>query len=329
MNQAWRQPGSSFKPFVYSAALERGFSPATVINDAPLLIGAAETGSGDWQPQNDEGEFDGPITMRTALAKSKNVAAVRILRAIGPQYVQDYIGRFGFDRAKNPAHLAMALGTGAVTPFQMAGAYAVFANGGYQINPYLIAKIVDADGRVIFEAKPIQAGQESARVIDVRNAYIMDSMLRTVAHSGTGAMAGKQLERTDVAGKTGTTSNAVDGWFAGYAANIVGVAWMGYDEPKSLGGREFGATLALPIWINYMKNALKGKPEANRVTPSGLSLVNDDWMYNEYADHGGISSLGLDESNELSAAAAGNSPIHPGSPEQVKQRVLDLFGVKK
>jgi penicillin-binding protein 1A len=223
----------------------------------------------------------------------------------------------------------MALGTGAVTPLQLGEAYAVFANGGYRINPYLIAKIVDAGGKVIFEAKPIQAGQESARVIDLRNAYIMDTMLRTVAHSGTGAMAGKQLERIDVAGKTGTTSDAVDGWFAGYAANIVGVAWMGYDEPKSLGSREFGATLALPIWINYMRDALKGKPEANRVTPPGVSLIDDDWMYNEYADHGGISSLGFDESNEFPAAAAENSPIHPASPEQVKQRVLNLFGVKK
>jgi penicillin-binding protein 1A len=324
-NQAWRQPGSSFKPFVYSAALERGFSPATVINDAPLLISAKETGSTDWQPHNDEGEFDGPVTMRTALAKSKNVVSVRILRAIGPQYVHEYVDRFGFDAAKIPAHLSMALGTGSVTPFQMARAYAVFANGGYRINPYLIAKVVDVNGKALFEATPDAPQQEGARVIDTRNAFIMDTMLKTVARFGTGHMASVQLGRTDIAGKTGTTSDSVDGWFAGYGANIVSVAWMGYDDPKSLGSHEFGATLALPIWIDYMKVALKGKPEVHRPAPPGVILVDNDWMYSEFAEHGAISTLGFDEPAMPSDNLKQNIPSPPVNPAQEKARILDLF----
>lgn len=325
VNQAWRQPGSSFKPFVYSAALERGFSPATVINDAPLFISAKETGSEAWEPHNDEGEFDGPVTMRTALAKSKNVVSVRILRAIGPQYVHEYVDRFGFDARKIPAHLSMALGTGLVTPFEMVNAYAVFANGGYRVNPYLVTKITDGNGKTLFEAPPVAPPDESTRVIDVRNAFIMDTMLKTVVRFGTGHMASVQLPRTDIAGKTGTTSDAVDGWFAGYGANIVGIAWMGYDDPRSLGSREFGATLALPVWIDYMKVALDGKPELHRSAPAGVSLVNDDWIYNEFAEHGAVTSLGFD------APAASPSDVNqtiaapPSSPAQEKARILDLF----
>ncbi|HEY8100664.1 MAG TPA: penicillin-binding protein 1A [Burkholderiaceae bacterium] len=324
-NQAWRQPGSSFKPFVYSAALERGFSPATVINDAPLFISAKETGSTDWEPHNDEGEFDGPVTMRTALAKSKNVVSVRILRAIGPEYVHEYVDRFGFDAAKIPAHLSMALGTGLVTPFQMARAYAVFANGGYRINPYLIAKVVDANGKALFEATPDTPGQENARVIDPRNAFIMDTMLKTVARFGTGHMASAQLGRTDIAGKTGTTSDAVDGWFAGYGANIVSVAWMGYDDPRSLGSREFGATLALPIWIDYMKVALQGKSEVHRPAPAGVIMADNDWIYSEFAEHGAISSLGFDEATVPTDDLKQNIPTPPANPAQEKARILDLF----
>jgi penicillin-binding protein 1A len=324
VNQAWRQPGSSFKPFVYSAALEKGFSPATVINDAPLFISAKETGSTDWEPHNDEGEFDGPVTMRTALAKSKNVVSVRILRAIGAQYVHEYVDRFGFDADKIPAHLSMALGTGLVTPFQEARAYAVFANGGYRINPYLIGKVTDASGKTLFEATPDAAPQESARVIDVRNAFIMDTMLKTVARFGTGHMASVQIPRVDIAGKTGTTSDAVDGWFAGYGDHIVTVAWMGYDVPRSLGSREFGATLALPIWIDYMKVALNGKPEVHRDAPPGVSLINNDWIYSEFTEHGAVTSLGFDEPATPTTGAP-QTISAPASPEQEKARILDLF----
>ncbi|MDB5916601.1 MAG: penicillin-binding protein, partial [Massilia sp.] len=250
VTQAWRQPGSALKPFLYSSSLEKGYSPATLILDAPLDMPGEDAGR-TWSPQNDDGVFDGPITMRRALAQSKNVASVRLLRAVSVPYVHDYLGKFGFDIARHPNNLTMALGTGAVTPLQMAGAYAVFANGGFAVQPYLISRIEDARGVVIAETKPPAVGLEANRVLDGRNAFVTDSMLRDVTRYGTGADATKKLARGDIAGKTGTTSDAIDGWFAGYGANLVGVAWMGYDEPKSLGGREFGATLAMPIWIDY------------------------------------------------------------------------------
>lgn len=296
VTQAWRQPGSSFKPFIYSAALEKGFFPATIINDAPLSLDAADGSgsSGGWEPHNDDGSYDGPLSMRYALAHSKNVVSVRILQAITPQYALSYLPRFGFDAAKHPANLTLALGTGAVTPMQMAAAYAVFANGGYRVGSYLIQKVVDAQGIVVSEAAPIAAGQESARVIDARNAFVMDSMMRDVVRSGTGAIAGQRLPRGDLAGKTGTTSDAIDGWFAGYGGDLVAVAWMGYDDPKSLGGREFGATVALPIWIQYMREALKGKPEFKLAVPPGLAQAEGDWMYQEFTAAGAIRSLGVE-----------------------------------
>ena len=308
VTQAWRQPGSAFKPFVYSAALERGFSPATLINDAPLELTGGETGGPAWAPQNDDGKFDGPITMRYALAQSKNVASVRILRAITVPYAHGYIARFGFDPAKQPSNLTMALGTGAVTPLQMAGAYALFANGGYQVQPYLIARVTDARGAVLSEAKPAAPFQESARVLDSRNAYVIDSMLREVTRSGTGAAATLRLGRADIAGKTGTTSDAMDGWFAGYGGGIVGVAWMGYDDPKSLGGREFGATLALPIWIDYMHTALSRRGPVERPLPAGLSQVDGDWMYDEFAADGAVRTLGMEGVAPGDAAPAPQAP---------------------
>ena len=312
VTQAWRQPGSSFKPFIYSAALEKGFFPATVINDAPLSLDAAD-GSGSsagWEPHNDDGSYDGPLSMRYALAHSKNVVSVRILQAITPQYALGYLPRFGFDAAKHPANLTLALGTGTVTPMQMAAAYAVFANGGYRVGSYLIQKVVDAQGTVVSEAAPIAAGQESARVIDARNAFVMDSMMRDVVRSGTGAIAGQRLPRGDLAGKTGTTSDAVDGWFAGYGGDVVAVAWMGYDDPKSLGGREFGATVALPIWIQYMRAALKGKPESRLAVPAGLAQAEGDWMYHEFTDGAAIRSLGV-EREPGERDPNGNEPALP------------------
>ncbi len=291
VTSAWRQPGSSIKPFVYSAALEKGYSPATLVNDAPISLPGGENGQA-WEPQNDDG-YDGPISLRRALARSKNIVAVRLLRAISPQYGRDYLQRFGFDPAKHPANLTMTLGSGSVTPLQMAGAYAIFANGGYKVAPHLIQKVTDARGNVLRETPPPPVRQDEQRVIDSRNAFIMDSMLREVAHSGTGALAGARLGRPDVAGKTGTTSDAFDGWFAGYAGNVVAVAWMGFDQPKSLGGREFGATLALPIWIDYMRQALAGKPLSERTPPAGVSFVDGDWMYDEFNGEAGIKTLDI------------------------------------
>jgi penicillin-binding protein 1A len=307
VTQAWRQPGSSIKPFVYSASLERGFSPLTIINDVPLNLSGAETGNEAWSPKNDDGKFDGPITMRTALSESKNVASVRILRAITVPYAHSYLGKFGFDLAKHPKNLTMALGTGSVTPAQLAGAYSVFANGGYSVEPYLIAKIVDGDGKIISEVKPRTTLPDEARVIDPRNAFVTDSLMRQVTRTGTGAAAAR-LGRSDIAGKTGTSSDAVDGWFAGYGGGIVAVSWMGYDDSRSLGGKEFGSSVALPIWIDYMRVALQGRPPHERPVPAGLTQVDGEWLYDEFT--GDAARPPLDMDNE----PAGAENVIPGAP---------------
>ena len=271
--QAWRQPGSSFKPFLYSAALEKGYTPATIINDAPIFIEASKTGSGDaWEPKNYDGKYDGPMRLRQALAKSKNMVSIRILQGIGPSYVQDYITRFGLDPKMHPAYLSMALGAGSVTPLQMASAYAVFANGGYRIKPYYIQKVVDGRGKVVMEAKPDVAGKNAERVIDSRNAFIMGTLMRDVVKYGTAAKA-MSLGRQDLAGKTGTTNDHVDAWFCGFQPTLVAVAWIGFDSPKDLGNGETGAQAALPIWIGYMGKVLKGVPEAKFAAPEGVITV--------------------------------------------------------
>ena len=275
VTQAWRQPGSSFKPFIYSASLEKGFTPATVINDAPVVVDASLTGGLVWEPRNYDGKYEGPMRLRTALVKSKNMVSIRILQSIGTQYAQDYVRRFGFDGDRHPPYLTLALGAGSVTPWQMARAYAVFANGGYRIDPYLIDRIVDDRGNLLAEAQPAKAGDESLRVIDARNAFIVDSMLQDVVRSGTGARAAS-LGRKDLAGKTGTTNDYVDAWFAGYQQELVGVAWIGFDQPKKLGTNETGALAALPIWMGYMGHGLKGLPEVLPGAPPGVISVKID-----------------------------------------------------
>jgi penicillin-binding protein 1A len=279
VTQAWRQPGSSFKPFIYSASLEKGFTPATVINDAPVVVDAAMTGGQIWEPKNYDGKYEGPMRMPSALAKSKNMVSIRILQAIGTQYAQDYITRFGFDAERHPPYLTLALGAGSVTPWQMARAYSVFATAGYRIEPYIVQKVVDDRGNVLAEAQPAQAGDESLRVIDVRNAFIMDSMMHDVIRYGTGARA-MALGRFDLAGKTGTTNDYVDAWFAGYHPTLCAVAWMGFDQPKKLGTNETGSVAALPIWMDYMSKALVGAPVMVMNAPEGVvSLrVNDNGL---------------------------------------------------
>jgi penicillin-binding protein 1A len=274
VTQAWRQPGSSFKPFIYSAALEKGFTPATIIEDSPILVPASETGNTDWEPKNYDGKYEGPMTLRTALTKSKNMVSIRILQAITPQYAQDYASRFGFDPAKNPPYLTLALGAGAVTPWQSLAAYAVFANGGYKIQPHLVREIRDENNTVLASFENAEAGDETLRVIDARNAYIMDSLLRDVTIRGTAARAAAALKRHDLAGKTGTTNDYIDAWFAGYQQQIVGIAWIGFDQPKRLGNGETGGSAALPIWIDYMAKALKGIPESIAPPPEGLVGVS-------------------------------------------------------
>ena len=309
VTQAWRQPGSAMKPFIYAAALERGYSPATLILDEPLTMPGENAGA-NWSPKNDDGKYDGQVTMRAALAHSKNVPAVRLLRAVGTGYAHDFLGKFGFTLDKHPRNLTLALGTGAVTPLQLAGAYAVFSNGGFQVKPYLISMVKDASGRVIAESKPAPTLDEQARVLDRRNAFIVDSMLRDVTRYGTGAAASKRLARLDIAGKTGTTSDAFDGWFAGYGANVVGVAWMGYDEPKSLGGREFGATLAMPIWIDYMRVALNKVPVEERAVPDGVVREGADVIYGERVGNTEFNTIDIDPLPALQ-----NEPATEPEPE--------------
>jgi penicillin-binding protein 1A len=273
ISQAWRQPGSSFKPFIYSAALEKGFTPATVINDAPLIFDAQQTGNEPWEPKNYDGTFEGPMRMRQGLIKSKNLISIRILQSITPQYAKDYISQFGFDTTKYPAYLTMALGAGSVTPMQMLAGYSVFANGGFLVSPYFIQRIEDAQGNVISKASPEVAGVSAKQVIDVRNAYTMVSMLQDVVKHGTGIRA-MQLGRQDLAGKTGTTNDSIDAWFCGFHPTVVGIAWMGYDQPRSLGDRETGGGAALPIWMSYMEKALKNVPEAVYTMPDNMVAVH-------------------------------------------------------
>ena len=279
VTQAWRQPGSGFKPFIYSAALEKGFTPATVINDAPVVVDASLTGGQVWEPKNYDGKYEGPMRMRTALAKSKNMVSIRILQAISPQFAQDYISRFGFDADKHPPYLTMALGAGSVTAWQMARGYAVFATGGYRTEPYIIARIVDDRGNLLARAQPAHAGDESIRVIDARNAFTIDNMMHDVVRYGTAARA-MSLGRHDLAGKTGTTNDYVDAWFNGYQPTLVSIAWVGFDQPKKLGSSETGSVTALPIWMNYMSKALKGTPESFMTVPEGVTVarVNDSGL---------------------------------------------------
>ena len=290
VTQAWRQPGSSFKPFIYSASLERGLSPATIINDAPISFDAGQTGGQAWEPKNYDSKYDGPMTMRRGLQQSKNMISIRILNKIGARYGQEYAARFGFDPERNPAYLTLALGAGATNPLQMAGAYAVFANGGYRVSPYLISKVTDSDGKVLSEARPARAGDEANRVIDARNAFLMDSMLKDVVRHGTANKA-MALKRTDLAGKTGTTNDSIDAWFAGYQPKLVGIAWMGYDKPRNLGARETGGGLALPIWIGYMQKALKDQPMVEREVPAGLVQFGAEYYYAETPPGRGVEAL--------------------------------------
>jgi penicillin-binding protein 1A len=325
VTQAWRQPGSSFKPFIYSASLEKGLGPATVINDAPLFFSAAETGGQAWEPKNYGGGFDGPMTMRTALQKSKNLVSIRILNQIGTKYAQQYITRFGFDADRHPAYLPMALGAGLVTPLQMAGAFSVFANGGYRINPYLIAEVTDQRGIIVAHAQPLVAEQSAPHAIEPRNAYVMNSLLQSVAQRGTGAKS-NVLKRTDLGGKTGTTNDSRDAWFAGYQHTLTAIAWIGYDNPRSLGDKETGGGLALPVWIEYMARALKGVPDYKMPMPAGVTEIGSELYFDDFTPgQGFIATVGISQA-ALDAEASGASAVAPEQVgEQEKQDIMNLF----
>lgn len=291
VTQGARQPGSSFKPLIYTAALEHGFTPASIINDAPIVI--EKTGSGiAWRPENDDGKFIGPMRLRQALYRSRNLISIRLLQAIGMQPTLDSLERFGINKNELPRDLTLALGTHALTPLQMATAYATFANGGYKITPYLVTRIEDSLGNIVYEANPQQVCEtcdqpvvtETAstatpavnniapRIMDKRIAYLIDSMLKDVITRGTGRLA-RQLERGDIAGKTGTTNGPRDTWFSGYNPNIVASVWVGFDQNTLLGRKEFGSSAALPIWIDFMRAALEGMPEQMRRQPDGVVTV--------------------------------------------------------
>ena len=322
VTQAWRQPGSSFKPFIYSAALEKGFSPTTVVDDAPLYFPATSS-SPAWEPKNYEGTFEGPMPLKRALAKSKNLVSIRVLEAITPQYAQQWITRFGFDAARHPAYLTMALGAGSVTPMQMAAAYSVFANGGYRVNPMLIERITDHTGKILVESPP-SPPTDASQAISARNAFIMDTLLNEVARSGTAARAQAALKRPDIYGKTGTTNDAMDGWFAGFQPTLATIVWMGYDTPRSLGMRQTGAAVSLPIWIDFMQTALKGVPVTTLTPPTGVTQVDGDWYYNENARGGGISHLNDAGAPSPDASDASAAVPAVSNPEE-RDRILDLF----
>ena len=318
VTQAWRQPGSSFKPFIYSAALEKGFTPATVVNDAPLFFDSGVTGGQPWEPKNYDGKFDGPMSLRTGLAKSKNMVSIRVLQAVGARPAQEWVTRFGFDEDKHPAYLTMALGAGSVTPMQMATGYSVFANGGHRVQPHLITRITDFKDRVLVDSPAAVQMDEASSAIPARNAFVMTSLLQEVTRSGTAARAQATLKRPDIYGKTGTTNDAMDAWFAGYQQNLAAVVWIGYDTPRKLGDRETGGGLSLPVWINFMETALRSIPVSEPAVPEGLVNVGGDWMYEEYAKGGAISTLGT--GGDGSGQSRNAIP-----PAEERNRILDLF----
>ena len=327
VTQAWRQPGSSFKPFIYSAALEKGLTPMTVVNDAPLFYSADATGGKPWEPKNYDGQFEGPMSVRRALAKSKNMVSIRVLQLVGTQSAQQWVGRFGFDIDKHPPYLTMALGAGSVTPMQMAVGYGVFANGGYRVAPTLITRVADHKGKVIYEA-PESTLAEEQRAIEPRNAFIMNSLLQEITRTGTAARAQATLKRTDVFGKTGTTNDSVDAWFVGYQPTLVAAAWVGYDTPRNLGSRETGGGLSLPIWISFMSQALKDVPVAQYAPPPGVINAGGEWYFEEFGPGHGVHGLGLQDP----WPGAAPIPMDPAVPQPApvppvedRRGILDLF----
>jgi penicillin-binding protein 1A len=317
VTQAWRQPGSSFKPFIYSAALEKGFTPASVINDAPLVIDLSQTGEELWQPKNFEGGFDGPMRMRQGLIKSKNLVSIRILQAIGLEYAQDYVTKFGFDKDKIRPFLTMALGAGSVTPMQLLGGYSVFANGGFRTMPYFIQRIEDGQGKLVAQAAPIVAGEGAEQVIDVRNAFTMVNMMQDVVKHGT-AIRAMELGRQDLAGKTGTTSDSMDAWFAGFHPTLVAVTWIGYDNPQSLGEKETGGGAALPIWMSYMGKILKDVPEVEYTVPE--HIVSERINENGLRDPNGTRNEFFYEENI--PPEQGDTPPEEGKPAAANDQLF-------
>ncbi|SEQ01622.1 MULTISPECIES: penicillin-binding protein 1A [Pseudomonas] len=303
--QARRQPGSSFKPFIYSAALDKGYTAASLVNDAPIVFMDSSMDEA-WRPKNDTNTFLGPIRLREALYRSRNLVSIRLLQAIGIDYAINYVTRFGFEKDLLPRNLSLALGTPGLTPMEIANGWTAFANGGYKVNSYIISKVESRDGQLLYQANPPRVPQKAntaaaapenvqvtpasvtnadgtmsqtpaiaPQIIDPRNAYIMTSMLQDVIKRGTGRRA-LELKRGDLAGKTGTTNDSKDTWFSGYNADYVTTVWVGFDQPDTLGRHEFGGNVALPIWMQYMGSALEGKPDHLPAEPPGIATLRID-----------------------------------------------------
>lgn len=327
--QAWRQPGSTFKPFIYSAALSRGMTATTLINDAPLSFPGLGPGGKEWVPQNSDGRFAGYMTLHQALVASRNIISIRILMAIDVNYAHQYLQRFGFDGKKQPKSLSLALGSGSVTPLQMAEGYAVFANGGAKVPAYLIDRIYDGRGQLRAKTEPKIAGKNAPQAIDARNAFIMYKIMQDVTRYGTASRAAA-LKRPDIAGKTGTTNDQKDGWFVGFNPQVVTAVFMGFDKPRSMGRAGYGGKIALPVWMDYMRYALKGKPIASMPRPRGIVQNGDEYYYQEWQstnpdlplDNGGeeilINGMTIEE------MMMGDEPLTPintpsGSPQPAPQ----------
>lgn len=326
--QAMRQPGSTFKPFVYSAALSKGMTASTMVNDAPISLPGKGANGSVWTPKNSDGRYSGYITLRQALTASKNMVSIRILMSIGVGYAQQYIQRFGFKPSELPASLSMALGTGETTPLKIAEAYSVFANGGYRVSSHVIDKIYDSDGRLRAQMQPLVAGQNAPQAIDPRNAYIMYKIMQDVVRVGT-ARGAAALGRSDIAGKTGTTNDNKDAWFVGFNPDVVTAVYIGFDKPKSMGRAGYGGTIAVPVWVDYMRFALKGGQGKGMKVPEGVVSSNGEYYMKErmvtdpglVVDNSGIAaqpSRRIREDKEVGA-----EDVERGAADEVRQDVQE------
>ena len=326
--QAMRQPGSTFKPFVYSAALSKGLTASTMVNDAPISLPGKGANGSVWTPKNSDGRYSGYITLRQALTASKNMVSIRILMSIGVGYAQQYIQRFGFKPSELPASLSMALGTGETTPLKIAEAYSVFANGGYRVSSHVIDKIYDSDGRLRAQMQPLVAGQNAPQAIDPRNAYIMYKIMQDVVRVGT-ARGAAALGRSDIAGKTGTTNDNKDAWFVGFNPDVVTAVYIGFDKPKSMGRAGYGGTIAVPVWVDYMRFALKGGQGKGMKVPEGVVSSNGEYYMKErmvtdpglVVDNSGIAaqpSRRIREDKEVGA-----EDVERGVADEVRQDVQE------
>ena len=329
VTQALRQPGSNFKPFIYSAALDNGFTPASFVNDAPIVFEAPGL-EGAWRPENYTGNYYGPMRLRDALANSRNLVSIRLMRELGVEKVIAHVSHFGFVPDSLPHNLSLSLGTGEVAPINLVAGYAAFANGGFLVKPFVIARIETDEGKVVRRATPAVAcddcaagedgqGQSSShaapRAVDAQNAYLMYSMMKDVITRGTARQA-MELGRKDLAGKTGTTNDQRDAWFSGFNARLATTVWVGFDSSGTLGGQETGARAALPMWIDFMRAALRGQPESELPRPPGVVTVRID------PDTGGLTGIdnphGIQESFREKDIPGPDAPLPSGGGDDLR-----------